>query len=151
MHRSLCVALMVCGLVSSPLAAEIVSGPLQMSEAGQLLVDAKQVTLAGIKVPSVAAMCGAGSGRWPCGKVAVAAFKSLVGNKDVVCVGLGSSQEATCFLDGKDLSLWMLAEGWAITANYENRPYSATGAEAANMRKGVWRAGGKPPKAPWSE
>lgn len=152
MRRIIGAALVVFGLGPTRLlGAEIVSGPLQISEPGQLFVDAKPVVLAGINVPPAAAMCRAGNSQWPCGKVALAAFKSLVGNKDVVCAGLGSSTEATCFLEGKDLSLWMLAEGWAMNTNGDNRPYSAAGTEAANMRKGVWRAGGKPPKEPWRE
>lgn len=133
-------------------AGETFSGPLQMSSVGLLLVDGDQVVLSDIQLPPILAMCSAGEHQWPCGKVAMAALKSFVGNKDVVCTNVGRiDHEAICFVDGKDVALWMLIEGWAISENGVNRPYLTAGSEAANMRRGMWRSQGAMRKIPWNE
>ena len=73
--------------------------------------------LAGITLAAPDTLCGEGATRWPCGRMAVAQLRRLIGGRAINCDrdirGNGPPDPARCRLANIDLSEWMVAQGWA--------------------------------------
>jgi endonuclease YncB( thermonuclease family) len=64
----------------------------------------------------------------------------LINGKALTCklpdVPEGDSFEAECYLRGRDLSLWLVTNGWAHAS--ANGPYENEGAQAKQNRRGIY-------------
>ncbi|SOC46120.1 hypothetical protein SAMN05892877_1218 [Rhizobium subbaraonis] len=106
-------------------AAEIpvVTDPVALSRpivlaAGRFSIGGKVLELDGIVPVAVTRQCTDSTGEgWPCGRMARTAFANLIRGRTIDC-DLPSAQwsgtaTARCVLAGKDLSQWLVENGWA--------------------------------------
>lgn len=86
--------------------------------AGRFSIGGKVLELDGIVPVAVTRQCTDSTGEgWPCGRMARTAFANLIRGRTIDC-DLPSAQwagtaTARCVLAGKDLSQWLVENGWA--------------------------------------
>lgn len=76
------------------------------------------VQLAHVEGPDADESCTTASGRnWPCGMRARTALRRLVRSRALECLDLaapeGAPRRANCSAAGRDLSVWLMEQGWA--------------------------------------
>lgn len=102
------------------------------------------ITLEGIKARAADAKCKDKAGRsWACGARARLALTRLIRGRAVRChvpvSGKTTALTARCSVGGKDLSTWMVDQGWAEAA-VPAEPKLAKAADAARQKRiGLWR------------
>ena len=102
------------------------------------------ITLGGIRARAADAKCKDKTGRtWACGARAKLALTRLIRGRAVICeVPVSGKQKALtarCTVGGKDLSIWMVDQGWAEAAAPAD-PKLAQATDAARERRvGLWR------------
>ncbi|MGN6467773.1 MAG: thermonuclease family protein [Rhizobiaceae bacterium] len=111
--------------------------PLAKS-AGEFEAGGYTVRLAGIEVTPPDRTC-ADEDRptWPCGIVARTAFRAWMRGRAVACDVPSHPAKITthCMLDGEDMALWLVRNGWAGSADGQ---YDAAEAKARRDRKGIF-------------
>jgi endonuclease YncB( thermonuclease family) len=106
--------------------------------AGEIEADGYTIRLAGIKVTPADRICSDEAGkRWPCGAVARTAFRAWIRGRAAACdVPSKPAEIAThCTLDGEDMALWLVRNGWAESAGGQ---YDDAGTEAKREKKGMF-------------
>ena len=102
------------------------------------------ITLEGIEARAANDKCKDKAGRsWACGTRARLALTRLIRGRAVTCAvpvsGAPKSLTARCSVGGKDLSAWMVDQGWA-EASAPAEPKLAKAADAARKKRiGLWR------------
>jgi endonuclease YncB( thermonuclease family) len=108
------------------------------SAAGEIEADGHEVRLAGIKVTPANRTCkDAGARAWPCGVVARTAFRAWLRGRAVACDVPSHPGGITthCTLDGEDMALWLVRNGWAESADGQ---YDDAEAKARREKKGMF-------------
>ncbi|NVP54868.1 thermonuclease family protein [Mycoplana rhizolycopersici] len=126
-------------------AAEIpvVTDPVALSRpivlaAGRFSIGGKVLELDGIVPVAVTRQCTDSTGEgWPCGRMARTAFANLIRGRTIDC-DLPSAQwagtaTARCLLAGKDLSQWLVENGWAEVEPGSGLQPAADTARAAGL------------------
>jgi endonuclease YncB( thermonuclease family) len=106
--------------------------------AGEIEADGYKVQLAGIKVTPANRVCtDIGGNSWPCGVVARTAFRAWIRGRAVACDVPSKPREIAthCVLDGEDMALWLVRNGWAESAHGQ---YDDAGAKARREKKGIF-------------
>ncbi|ODS00062.1 hypothetical protein AUC68_02740 [Methyloceanibacter methanicus] len=115
-----------------------------VQDGGSLKAGNTSIRLEGIEVEGLSGQCEDTRGQaWPCGRFARSALTRLIRGRAVIChvpiKGQHEALTARCSVGGTDLSLWMVAQGWAKP----KAPATATlktAADAAQERRlGIWR------------
>jgi len=102
------------------------------------------ITLGGIKARAANAKCKDKTGRsWACGARARLELTRLIHGRAVRCQVPASGKQtaltARCTVGRKDLSMWMVDQGWAEAAA-PGEPKLAKAADAARKKRiGIWR------------
>ncbi|MGN6471739.1 MAG: thermonuclease family protein [Rhizobiaceae bacterium] len=104
--------------------------------AGEIEADGYTVRLAGIETTPADRTCADGGQSWPCGVVARTAFRAWMRGRAVACdVPSHPGEIAThCTLDGEDMALWLVRNGWAESAGQ----YDEAEAKARQEKKGIF-------------
>ncbi len=108
------------------------------SAAGVIDAEGYAVTLAGIGIVQANEACSDPSGRkWPCGAVARTEFRAWLRGRAVSCdVSQTPRPIATrCTLDGQDMALWLVENGWARNGAGQ---YDDAAAKAQGEHKGIY-------------
>lgn len=111
-------------------------GPVAKA-AGEIEADGHDVRLAGIEITPADRTCTDESRQpWPCGTVARTAFRAWMRGRAVACDVPSHAGEITthCMLDGEDMALWLVENGWAESAGQ----YDEAEAEARRKKKGMF-------------
>jgi endonuclease YncB( thermonuclease family) len=106
--------------------------------AGAIAADGHDVRLAGIKVTPADRTCTDQAGKsWPCGTVARTALRAWMRGRAVACDVPSHPGEIVthCTLDGEDMALWLVRNGWAESADGQ---YDQAEAKARRERKGMF-------------
>jgi endonuclease YncB( thermonuclease family) len=106
--------------------------------AGEIEADGHDVRLAGIEVTPADRTCKDESGRkWPCGAMARTAFRAWMRGRAIACDVPSHEGEITthCTLDGEDMALWLVQNGWAKSADGQ---YDEAEAAARKEKKGLF-------------
>jgi endonuclease YncB( thermonuclease family) len=106
--------------------------------AGEIESDGHDVRLAGIEVTPTDRTCKDDHGRkWPCGTMARTAFRAWIRGRAASCdVPSHAGQITThCTLDGEDMALWLVRNGWAKSADGQ---YDEAEATARKEKKGLF-------------
>ncbi len=125
-------------------------GPARTVDGDTLDMGGVRVRLYGIDAPETAQSCRLEGRRWPCGRYATQALRSQIGNREVTCEERGrdsySRLVAACSVGGRDLSAWMIGEGWALAYRQYSLAYMAeeSRARAAKARRVARRVRGPP-------
>ena len=72
---------------------------------------------------------------WPCGRRARAAFEAYLRNRPLVCHEGAANGRMRCEVNGTDVAIWVLTQGWAIAA--EGAPPVFRQTESDARRRGV--------------
>jgi endonuclease YncB( thermonuclease family) len=101
------------------------------------------IVLTGLNAPRVNTVCMRRSGeRWPCGIMARAALYNLIRQNDMHCIGatdmVNRRIEGSCYVRGEDVSLALLAGGWAFTTEFGLHQRNAAWKSARDARRGLW-------------
>jgi endonuclease YncB( thermonuclease family) len=107
-------------------------------EIGQL-----KIRLAGIDAPETDQIClDANEKKWACG---ISARDELIGHshgQPWECDTTGTDQYgrslANCFIEGEDVSAWMVRSGWALSFVRYSHAYDANEAAARDASAGLW-------------
>jgi endonuclease YncB( thermonuclease family) len=106
--------------------------------AGEIEADGYTIRLAGIRVTPADRTCSDEAGkRWPCGAMARTAFRAWMRGRAAACDVPPKPIKITthCTLDGEDMALWLVRNGWAESAGGQ---YGDAEAEAKREKKGMF-------------
>ncbi|MEM1284330.1 MAG: hypothetical protein AAGH43_02995 [Pseudomonadota bacterium] len=124
-------------------------GIVQVESATRLSTRRGMVQLQGVEPVAQDAICSLADGRTPaCHVLARTAVRRFVGRRSVACV-LGLREDAAldhvanCSLGDIDLSLWVVAQGWAFAGPGANDLMRAAETTAREERRGLWDALGQ--------
>lgn len=113
-----------------------------VASAGELSIGEQTIRLAGIEAPAVDKRCGTESASWPCGRMARTALRRFIRGRAVECeVPEGAetiSGPARCFIAGESVAGWLVAHGWAKSAD---DALMAAEEKARAARLGLWSDG----------
>jgi endonuclease YncB( thermonuclease family) len=139
-------------LVAQSAAAEITGKAETMPEMGLIRLQEKVFSLQGIQIIPHDAVCQDNSGQWPCGKTAWQTFQYKLESGPVQCTLItnlpqseGVPDEAECLQKTKNLNIWLVSQGWALTGKGSESLFSSQEKLARNNGNGLWRDGFIPP------
>ena len=98
--------------------------------------------LSGIRPLELDQTCQSEDGRqWPCGRFARTAFRNFVRSRTLSCrpaseIPATGTLRSRCDLGGKDLSGWLVRNGWALPSL---KIFSEALQEAKRDKRGMWR------------
>lgn len=128
--------------IASPAAAADISGKAEIIDGGTIVIAGQTIQLDGIIAPAFADLCGLAEDKWRCGQEAAFALADAIGRSWVECdirdAGTLQRRVGVCRVGGpkgRDLSAWMVEQGWArATTGYASLEQAAKAAG-----KGLWR------------
>ena len=102
------------------------------------------IKLAEIEVEDLTGECTDSRGEaWPCGRAARSALMRFIRGRAVECQvpasGDTDTLAARCSVGGKDLSFWMVAQGWAKPKKPTQAAFKEAEEAARERRLGIWR------------
>jgi endonuclease YncB( thermonuclease family) len=106
--------------------------------AGAIEADGYAIRFAGVKVTPADRICTDEAGsKWPCGAMARTALRAWMRGRAVACAVPSHAGKITthCTLDGQDMALWLVRNGWAESAGAQ---YGDAEAEARRGEKGMF-------------
>lgn len=96
----------------------------------------------GIDAPESRQTCEADGIAYRCGQKAALALSDYIGTHTVHCTKTGMDKYrrviARCFVDGIDLSRWMVSNGWAIAYRKYSMDYVPDEDRARDQKLGIW-------------
>lgn len=107
---------------------------------GTLRSGANRIVLSGIQLPERRRLCATQEGaRWPCGSMALAALRNLVGREsEVACEITEGVTSGICFVGNTDIAEWMLENGWAELGEMPSPKQKRAHETARNAFVGMW-------------
>jgi len=143
--RRACLVLWLGCLGSPAAAAQELAGRAMVISADTIEVAGSRVRLHGIDAPGRAQTCRRDDGTWDCGQQAALALQRKIGDRPVRCTLRDRVTSgiiiASCLVDGEDLSLWLLRNGWAIAEVYYSYEHTRAELLAKTERRGIWADG----------
>ena len=130
-------------LIASPVfAAEIIGIP-RIVDGDTVEIGQVKIRLSGIDAPETDQVClDAKAENWACG---VAARDELIRHSHGQaweCTTTGTDQYrrslANCFIEGEDVSKWMVRSGWALSFVRYSRAHDADEVAARDAHAGLW-------------
>ena len=136
---------LVCLLAASlpaPASAEVMTGPVTVSDGDTLSMTGTRIRLFGIDAPESAQTCQRCGAAWECGKEAAARLAAFVDGKQIACArrdtdGYGR-MVAVCRAGGLDLGEVMVSAGLAVALPKFSEAYVEADARARRARLGLW-------------
>lgn len=136
-------------LVISPVFAETAQGSVRVIDGDTFQFETGlKVRIFGIDTLEKNQRCEVSQACVPCGRQSQEEAIKMIGGSEVVCHLKGQKtydrEVATCFVDGKDYGLSMIAAGWALAyRSYlpkkgKNHPYVAAETAAKAASAGIW-------------
>jgi endonuclease YncB( thermonuclease family) len=131
-------------VVAPPPPRPVNLGIVVVEEANRLRTRRGMVTLAGTQAVPSDAICRLEDGRTPaCEVLARTAMRRYVGRRSVSCIlGLredaGEDHTAACTVGDSDLSLWVVAQGWAFADGTASPELRAAETTARTEQRGLW-------------
>jgi endonuclease YncB( thermonuclease family) len=109
-----------------------------------IIIGETYVRLFGMDAPDNEQLCNDAAGKpYPCGQIATAELKRLIGDRAVRCDQRDTDRYgrtvAVCFADGVDLNREMVSLGWAIAYRFTTTAYAPEEDEARAERLGIWQ------------
>jgi endonuclease YncB( thermonuclease family) len=109
----------------------------------------RTIRLSGIDAPEARQTCDGVPGLRECGVVAAEQLRRRIESREVACDVEGRDDYdrliATCLIGGRDLSEWMVRDGWALAFVRYSTRYQAAEAQAKASRLGIWQTSFEPP------
>jgi len=135
-------ALWLAGLLASPLAAETITGTVEVIDGDSLVLAGRQIRLVGIDAPEYDQTCDRAGQSWACGAEAKAQLAELVKDQRVECTGSERDAHlrllAVCSAGYLEVNRSMVAGGWAVAYRTYSDAYVGEEAQAKASRVGIW-------------
>ena len=130
-------------LIASPVFAAEISGIPRIVDGDTVEIGQVKIRLSGIDAPETDQVClDAKAENWACG---VAARDELIRHSHGQaweCTTTGTDQYrrslANCFIEGEDVSKWMVRSGWALSFVRYSHAYDTDEIAARDAHAGLW-------------
>lgn len=144
------VLFVAAALLAPQPAVAGVRGESTVIDGNTLRVGDRQIRLYGIDAPELRQTCRQYGQAYPCGQIAAATLRTLVGNAVVECEivdgqGAGSRMGLCRNAYGQDLGEAMVVMGWALARPDQSSRYTDAEASAKASRSGLWGSEFVPP------
>ncbi len=140
--RSLPVLLLVA--LAFPANAKVVSGPAHAVDGDTLVLNGRQVRLAGIDAPELDQSCKRDGQAWACGEESKRQLNGIIAGQTVYCQGEGVDQYdrllGTCSANRLNLNASMVEYGWATAYRAYSDDYLAQEHRARSAKAGIWKS-----------
>jgi endonuclease YncB( thermonuclease family) len=142
--RSAIIAI-VAGLLlgSVALGAEVISGEPRIVDGDTVQIGTTKIRFAGIDAPETDQVCLNAKGeRWACGVAARDALIRYSSGRPWECDLVGADRYGRalgkCFVEGDDITAWMVRSGWALSFVRYSHDYDGDEAAARDAHAGLW-------------
>lgn len=133
-------------LLESPISGDTLTAIL--SDDGRITANGRTLLLFGIRPIPSSVLCETENGsRWACGLRAFVTLRNLLHMKEIICETVrerGAVAISRCFRDRRNISEWLIADGWAIYDDSASDETLATAAQDAQKNaRGIWQNGSR--------
>jgi endonuclease YncB( thermonuclease family) len=130
-------------LTAPPTFAAEVTGIPRIVDGDTVEIGQTKIRLSGIDAPETDQICLDAKGeKWACGIVARDELIRHSNSQAWECTTTGTDQYgrslANCFIEGEDVSAWMVRSGWALSFVRYSHAYDADEGAARENRAGLW-------------
>jgi endonuclease YncB( thermonuclease family) len=140
-HRAFTVLLLAA--LAPPIFAGEITGTPRIVDGDTVEIGHVKIRLSGIDAPETDQICLDANGqRWACG---IAARDELIKHSNGQrweCETAGTDQYGrslcNCFIEGEDVSAWIVRSGWALSFVRYSHAYDADEVAAREAQAGVW-------------
>ncbi len=142
-NRGVIVAV-IWALSASPApAAEIISGEPRIVDGDTVQIGQTKIRFTGIDAPETDQVCLDAKGeRWACGIASRDALVKYSAGRPWECDLTGADKYGRslgkCFVEGEDVSAWMVRSGWALSFVRYSHEYDRDEAAAREAKAGLW-------------
>jgi endonuclease YncB( thermonuclease family) len=119
-----------------------IEGSAKVVDGDTIHIEGYKLRLAGIDAPEISQKCEYSHASWDCGVSAKNALIDKIGDNIITC---GTNKKdrynryvATCFLEGEDLNMWLVFNGYALAYTQYSKAYIVAESEAKEAKKGIW-------------
>jgi endonuclease YncB( thermonuclease family) len=124
-------------------ATEIISGVPRVVDGDTVQVGPTKIRLSGIDAPETDQLCLDAKGEsWACGVAARDQLIRFSDGRGWDCDIRGTDRYGRslgkCFVEGEDISQWMVRSGWALSFVRYSHEYDPDEAQARETRVGLW-------------
>jgi endonuclease YncB( thermonuclease family) len=136
-------SVLLLALILPPASGAEVSGTPRIVDGDTVEIGQTKMRLVGIDAPETDQIClNANREKWACG---IAARDELIRHSNEQlweCTTIGTDRYgrslANCFIEGEDVSKWMVRSGWALSFVRYSHAYDADEAAAREAGAGLW-------------
>ena len=139
------VALVVTAalMIASPAFAAEITGVPRVVDGDTIEIGQVKIRLSGIDAPEADQICLDANGeKWACGVAARDELIRYSKGQAWGCTTTGTDRYkrslANCFIEGEDVSAWMVRSGWALSFVRYSHAYDADEATARDAGAGLW-------------
>jgi endonuclease YncB( thermonuclease family) len=130
-------------LVGSAFATESASGEPRIVDGDTVQIELTKIRLSGIDAPETDQLCLDAKGeKWACGVAARDALIKYSAGRPWDCDLTGTDRYGRslgkCFVEGEDISAWMVRSGWALSFVRYSHDYDRDEAMAREATAGLW-------------
>jgi endonuclease YncB( thermonuclease family) len=134
---------LLVALIHSPTYGAEISGAPRIVDGDTVEIGQTKIRLLGIDAPETDQICLDTKGdKWACGIVARDELVRHSNGQVWECTTTGNDPYgrslASCFIEGEDLSKWMVRSGWALSFIRYSHAYYADEVAAREARAGLW-------------
>jgi len=139
---SVCLCLLISGLLSSPVAAEEVRGHASVKSGNTILIGKRLLRLFGVSAPKIGDICQIEDAKMKCGVVAWSQLIKLADGWHLSCdievKVKGAADFATCYSGERDINEGMVRSGWARAVRKQTDRYVVDEEDARASKRGLW-------------
>jgi endonuclease YncB( thermonuclease family) len=130
-------------LASSACFATEISGAPRIVDGDTVQIGSTKIRFAGIDAPETDQVCLDAHGRrWACGITSRDELVKYSGGRPWECDLTGTDKYGRslgkCFVEGEDISAWMVRSGWALSFVRYSHDYDREEVAAREARSGLW-------------
>jgi endonuclease YncB( thermonuclease family) len=135
--------ILLLALIHSPACGTEISGTPRIVDGDTVEIGQTKIRLLGIDAPETDQICLDAEGqRWACGIAARDQLIRYSNGRLWECTMTGTDRYgrslATCFIEGEDVSKWMIRSGWALSFIRYSHSYDGDEVAAREARAGLW-------------